>query len=219
MNRTLAHFFSVVGHPIFMLTYILLLMMAISPYAFGIGNMFEKRGVLLISAVVISTVFLPAVGISLMKALGMVQTWQLSDKQERIGPFILSGIFYLWLFKNLYSGAQTPILYTSFVLGATISLFLCFFINNFSKISVHTAGMGGLVAMLLLLPFQWNEASEMVPVAGLFLSWPLLIALGILLAGAVGAARLALDAHTPAQVYRGYVAGAAAVFFAAGLMG
>ncbi len=219
MNRTLAHFFSVVGHPIFVLTYILLLMMAISPYAFGVGSMFEKRGVLLISAVVVSTVFLPGVGISLMKALGMVQTWQLADKQERIGPFILSGVFYLWLFKNLYSGAQTPILYTAFVLGATISLFVCFFINNFSKISVHAAGMGGYVAMLLLLPFQWNEATEMVPVAGLYLSWPIVIGLGVLLAGAVGTARLALGAHTPAQLYRGYVAGAAAVFFAAGLMG
>jgi hypothetical protein len=218
MNRTLAHFFSVVGHPIFVLTYILLLMLAISPYAFGMGSMTEKRGVLLITAVVVSTVFLPGVSMGLMKALGMVQTWQLADKQERIGPFIASGVFYLWLFKNLFSGAQTPILYTAFVLGATISLFVCFFINNFSKISVHAAGMGGLVAMLILLPFSWNEATEMVPVLGYYLSWPVVIALGALLAGAVGTARLALGAHTPAELYRGYVAGAVSVFFATGLI-
>ena len=218
MNRKFAHFFSLIGHPVFVLTYVLLLMLAISPYAFGVGNILEKRAVLLITAIVVSTVLLPSVGIALMKSLGMVQTWQLEDKQERIGPFILSGVFYLWLFKNLISGAQTPILYTAFVLGATISLFLCFFINIFTKISVHAAGMGGFVAMLILLPFSWNEATEMVPLAGLYLSWPVVIGLGVLLAGAVGTARLALNAHTPADLYRGYIAGAAAVFFSAELL-
>ncbi len=218
MNRTIAHFFSVIGHPVFVLTYVLFLMLAISPYAFGVGNMFEQRGVLLLFAVFVSTVLLPVVGIGMMKSLGMVQTWQLSDKQERIGPFILSGVFYLWLFKNLLSGAQTPILYTAFVLGATISLFVCFFLNIFTKISVHAAGMGGFVSMLILLPFSWNEATEMVPFMGIFLSWPVLIALAVLLAGAVGTARLALSAHTPTELYRGYVVGAAAVFFSAGLL-
>lgn len=218
MNRIVAHFFSIIGHPVFVLTYVLLLMLSISPYAFAVGNMFEQRSVLLLFAVFVSTVLLPVVGIGMMKSLGMVQTWQLSDKQERIGPFILSGVFYLWLFKNLLSGAQTPILYTAFVLGATISLFVCFFLNIFTKISVHAAGMGGFVSMLILLPFSWNEATEMVPFMGVYLSWPVLIALAVLLAGAVGTARLALQAHTPTELYRGYVVGAAAVFFSAGLL-
>ena len=78
--------------------------------------------------------------------------------------------------------------------------------------------MGGFVAMLILLPFSWNEATEMVPLAGLYLSWPVVIGLGVLLAGAVGTARLALNAHTPADLYRGYIAGAAAVFFSAELL-
>lgn len=218
MNRIVAHFFSIIGHPVFVLTYVLLLMLAISPYAFGVGNMLEQWSVLLLFQVFVSTVLLPVVGIGIMKSLGMVQTWQLSDKQERIGPFILSGVFYLWLFKNLLSGAQTPILYTAFVLGATISLFVCFFLNIFTKVSVHAAGMGGFVSMLILLPFSWNEATEMVPFMGVYLSWPVAIALAVLLAGAVGTARLALQAHTPTELYRGYVVGAAAVFFSAGLL-
>jgi hypothetical protein len=218
VNRALAHFFSLVGHPAFILTYALLLMLAISPYAFGVGGMFEKPAILLLLSVVICTAFLPMVGMLLMKSLGMVQTWQLSDKQERIGPFIMSGVLYIWLFKNLLSAAQTPILYTAFVLGATISLFLCFFINIFTKISVHAAGMGGMMAMLILLPFRWNEATEMVPLAGAYVSWPVMIGLGVLLAGAVGAARLALGAHTPSQLWKGYIAGAVAVFFATGLL-
>ena len=66
MNRKFAHFFSLIGHPVFVLTYVLLLMLAISPYAFGVGNILEKRAVLLITAIVVSTVLLPSVGIALM---------------------------------------------------------------------------------------------------------------------------------------------------------
>lgn len=219
MNRTVAQFLSIIGHPIFVLTYILLLMLAISPYAFGVGRLTEQRSMLLIFGVITTTVLIPGIGMALMKGLGMVQTWQLEDKQDRTGPYIMSGVFYIWLFYNLFSGAQTPILFTAFVLGATISLFLCFFLNIFTKISAHAAGMGGFLAMLILLPFTWNEATPMVPIFGFELSWPLVIALGVLLAGAVGTARLALQAHTPADLFRGYIAGAAAVFFAAGLIG
>jgi membrane-associated phospholipid phosphatase len=41
-----------------------------------------------------------------------------------------------------------------------------------------------------------------------------LLAIAIVLAGLVGAARLALGAHTPADLYRGYAAGMAAVLLA-----
>ena len=40
------------------------------------------------------------------------------------------------------------------------------------------------------------------------------VAIGIVLAGAVGASRLALGAHTPADLYRGYGVGFAAVVLA-----
>lgn len=218
MIRRIAHLISVIGHPLFVLTYVLILMLSISPYAFGAASFSDKRSMLILLGVFISTAFLPIFGLLLMKSLGFVRTWQLEDKQERIGPYIVSGVFYLWLFKNLLSGAQTPIIYTAFVLGATITLFLCFFLNIFTKISAHAAGMGGMVTMLLLLPFYWHEAGNAVPLGPLVLSWPVLISIGILLAGATGAARLALRAHTPADLYRGYAVGAAAVFFATALL-
>jgi hypothetical protein len=214
MNRTLAHFFSVTGLPVLVLTYVLLLMLSISPFAFGANDMFDKRSMVFIMGVFITSALIPAIGMLLMKGLGFIQTWQMEDKQDRTGPYIMSGVFYLWLFKNLISGGQTPILFTAFVLGATVSLFLCFFLNIFTKVSAHAAGMGGFVTMLLLLPFHWSEAGEMVPLFGLMVSWPVVIALGILLAGAVGAARLALKAHTPADLYRGYLVGIFSVLLA-----
>jgi hypothetical protein len=214
MNRPLAHFFSVIGVPVLVLTYMLILMLSISPFAFGANQITDQRSMLLIIGVFVTTALIPAIGMALMKGLGFVKTWQMDDKQDRTGPYIMSGVFYLWLFKNLISGGQTPILFTAFVLGATISLFLCFFINIFTKVSAHAAGMGGMLMMLILLPFHWREAGDMVEIMGVGVSWPVIISLGLLLAGAVGAARLKLKAHTPADLYRGYLVGIFSVLLA-----
>jgi membrane-associated phospholipid phosphatase len=78
--------------------------------------------------------------------------------------------------------------------------------------------MGGMVMMLVLLPFYWHEAGAEVTTGPLLLSWPVVISLGLLMAGAVGSARLTLGAHTPADLYRGYVVGAVAVFIATSLL-
>ncbi|MFN7327670.1 MAG: hypothetical protein ACK5SQ_13905 [Chitinophagales bacterium] len=214
MNRFLAHFLSAVGHPLFILTYVLLLMLAINPYAFGVGSMTDQRAVLLLLGVFFTTAFIPGIGVALMKLLGFAKSWQLADKQERIGPFILTGVFYIWLFKNLHSAGQTPLIYTAFVLGATISLFLCFIINIFEKISVHAAGASGLVTMLAILPLKWPEAGQMASLAGWEFSWPILLSIGVIVAGDIGVARLELGAHSPSELYRGYVAGALSIIVA-----
>jgi len=68
---------------------------------------------------------------------------------------------------------------------------------------------------------QWNGPVLSIPMFGqwLVLSATMVLALTILFAGAVGTARLALDAHEPVDLYRGYAAGFGAVLVAAGLMG
>jgi membrane-associated phospholipid phosphatase len=107
-----------------------------------------------------------------------------------------------------------------FVLGATIGLFLAFFINIFTKISVHAVGMGGLIAMCIILIFEWSRS--ILPLQFSQSLWTvdfqLILLLSIILAGLVGMSRLALHAHTPADLYRGYVAGFAAVFIATSIL-
>ncbi|HNL40506.1 MAG TPA: hypothetical protein PKH43_15250, partial [Saprospiraceae bacterium] len=160
---------------------------------------------------------LPGFAVALMKPLGLIKSLEMEDKQDRIGPYIVSGVFYLWLVKNLLSDGQTPQLYVIFALGATIGLFLAFLINIFSKISAHAVGMGGLVAMLLFLVVDWNDAGIVVPLpgGGLQISTFVVLILGIVLAGLVGTARLALKAHEPADIYRGYAVGFVSILLAA----
>jgi hypothetical protein len=213
MNRAFAQFVSAIGHPMLILLYVLLLMLATNPFLFGVRSMDETRAVVLIVSVFASTILIPGAGVALMKPLGLVKSLELADKQERIGPYIITGVFYLWLFKNLITLGQTPVLFSKFVLGATIGLFLSFFINIFTKISAHTVGMGGLLAMILLLLSNWQNPMAGIPAFGgtVLVSMYYILILSILLAGAVGSARLALRAHEPGQVYLGYVTGFGAV--------
>lgn len=216
MNLTLARILSFLGHPLLILTYVLLLLLAVNPYAFSARSMTDQRAMLLLISVFTTTFLLPGFGVALLKPLGFIQSLEMESKQERIGPYIITGIFYLWLFKNLFSGAQVPSLFGVCVLGATIGLFFAFFINIFTKISAHATGMGGLVAMVLLATVEWRGLGLALPVFGgaLQLSLTVILAFTLLFAGLIGTARLALKAHVPADLYRGYAAGFAAVMIA-----
>ncbi|HNM26245.1 MAG TPA: hypothetical protein PKL15_12480, partial [Saprospiraceae bacterium] len=184
MSRAFARFLSFVAHPLLVLSYVLLLQMALDPFSFGARQMSDPQSVVLLMSVFVCTVVLPGFAVALMKPLGLIKSLEMEDKQDRIGPYIVSGVFYLWLVKNLLSDGQTPQLYVIFALGATIGLFLAFLINIFSKISAHAVGMGGLVAMLLFLVVDWNDAGIVVPLpgGGLQISTFVVLILGIVLA-------------------------------------
>jgi hypothetical protein len=209
---------SIIGHPSLVLTYILLLMLSTDPYMFGTNELGEKRSMLLLISVIGITFFIPGIAVMLMRPLGLIKSLSMEDKQERIGPYIITGVFYLWLYKNLLSGGgHTPSLFACFVLGATIGLFLAFFCNIFTKISAHATGMGGFVTMLLMLCLYWR--GKELNLGGLHISMVAVLGAGIILAGLVGAARLALAAHTPKELLQGYAAGATAVLLASALHG
>ncbi len=217
MPLSIAKFLSYIGHPLLVLTYMLLLLLAVNPYAFGVRAMTDQNAVLLLVSVFSTTFLLPGFGVALMKPLGLIQSLQMDDKMERIGPYIITGVFYLWLFKNLFSGGgHYPDLFSKCVLGATIGLFLAFLINIFTKISAHTTGMGGFIAMLLLTAFTWQNSPLKLNLPGgnLLLSGTVVLAIVVIFAGAVGTARLTLGAHSPADLYRGYGVGFAAVLLA-----
>lgn len=216
MSRALARFLSFVAHPLLVLTYVLILQLALDPYAFGARRMSDPQSVVLLMSVFVCTVLLPGFAVALMKPLGLIKSLEMDDKQDRIGPYIVSGVFYLWLVKNLLSDGQTPQLYVIFALGATTGLFLAFLINIFSKISAHAVGMGGFVAMLMFMVMDWNDSGIVLPVPGgiLQISMFVLLILAIVLAGLVGTARLALRAHEPADVYRGYAIGFVSILLA-----
>ncbi|MEM1217954.1 MAG: hypothetical protein AAGH79_03545 [Bacteroidota bacterium] len=210
MMTALAKMISFVFHPLFGVSYILLLILAVNPYLFGVNQWSDQ--VPLIILLVFSTVLIPGLSVVMMKALGLVQTLELEDKTDRIGPYIITGIFYLWMVVNFRNNPNIPSLFASFMLGATIALFLAFFINLFSKISAHTVGMGGLVAMIGILLSIYSYSDIHLDLGGLGMveiSLSFVFLAAIFIAGLVGTARLWLGAHDMQDLVGGYMVGAA----------
>lgn len=217
MLKIAAKIISLLFHPLMILTYMLVVLLLANPYLFGVSSMAEQQSKELILRVFFSTFFIPASSVAMLRFLGFVQSLELPEKEERIGPYIITSIFYLWLFRNFLGNSAIPTAYTSFVLGATISLFIAFFINIFSKISAHAVGMGGLVGMVVItmLLFSYGNFEVSLPLIGdFYLNMVTVLLIVIVLAGLVGTARLVLKAHEPMDLYGGYLIGFASQLIA-----
>jgi hypothetical protein len=114
--------------------------------------------------------------------------------KERSLPFLTTIVFHLSTFY-LFSKAPMPSLFPHLVLGAAISVATAFVINLKWKVSIHMLGMGGIVGTIIGLILRYQiDAIQLVMTL-------------VLLSGIVGYSRLRLDAHTPLQVYVGFILG------------
>lgn len=155
---------------------------------------------------VVSALILPAVGIIMLKGLGFISSVEMPTQQERIGPLLITGLFYIWLFYNYYKNGDVPTPVKVVTLGASISLFLAFFLNNFSKISLHGVGVGGLVVGMIIVGLKWSYGYLWITQQ--FQIHNVLI-LGIIffIGGAVLSSRVYLGSHSLQQIYHGFLVG------------
>ncbi len=200
--RFLAYLLSIALHPLFMLSYAYLLLALFNPFLFGEASTERVFAIspqnpkgLWFVAVVLFSCIIPLVGVLLMRGLGMVRSLSLATRDERKIPYILAGLFYMSLVMQNNHNVDLPIQIKIFTLGATIALFTAFFINLFTKISMHTVGAGGFLAMVMLIVWSGYAPAH------------LLFIVGILVCGLVGTARLLLGAHKLSDIYGGYFVG------------
>lgn len=214
----LAKVISWVTHPLLMLTYMLVILLLVDPFTFGISTISDPPGKLLLLRVFLSSFFIPAFAVLMLRLTGLVKSLELPEREDRIGPYIITGMFYIWMFRNFYDNTNIPSLFTSVVLGATIALFVAFFVNIFSKISAHAVGIGGLLGLIVLLlltqPANAAITWSMNPNTVISMNLTALLLGGILLAGLVGTSRLWLKAHVPIDLLGGYLVGFLAQFVA-----
>jgi PAP2 superfamily len=201
LTRVFSNILSILFHPLLLLTYIFLLLYSVNHFIFGGLNTLQFR--LIGIYVFILTFLMPLISVLLMRSLGFVSDIRMPTTQDRIGPYIAVGVFYIWTYLNMSDNIQVPPIFRAFVLGATIALAVAFFVNVFSKISMHAVGMGGFVAMLVLMHLYYSQIDT-----------SLLLLNGIVLAGAVGTARLLLKAHEPNDIFGGYMVGFICQFIA-----
>ncbi len=192
MLKTIATFFSFVFHPLFLPTYAIILIAWAAPYK--LSGLDAETKLKLFGAIVVNTIFFPLLAIFIMKQLSLVKNFFLREREDRIIPYIALSLFYFWTFMVIRSLALDNMI-IAFFLGASISVFACFFFNLFTKISAHTVGAGVfatlIVALAMTSPFNIEAA---------------LIAV-IVIAGAIGSSRLYLQEHQQVEIYGGYLVG------------
>ena len=192
MQNKLAGAISIIFQPLLIPTYGFLILFSMNTV---FSLMINPSAKWMIMGVVFLTTFLfPAIMIFFLMKMGVISSLNLRTRQERIFPFLITGMFY-YLVYYMLKQQQIPPIYSYFMIGTTFVIIVAMIINFYWKISIHMLSMGGMLGAFLGLSFVMMI--DLIPV----------LLLIILVSGLVGYARLQLNAHTPAQVYTGFITG------------
>lgn len=197
MKSPLATVISYLFHPLFVASYGFAIILFTHNY---FSYFFPLNVKLLLLAITISfTCFLPVFNLYVLKRLKLISSLYLDNGKERTFPYIITAMFYVGM-AYLIRDFHIPGIYIIFLMGAAATILLTAIINLKWKISAHMMGMGGLAGSVLGISFILNQN---------FLMWFCFI---LLAAGLTGFSRLELKAHTPKQVYTGFVLGVLTTF-------
>jgi hypothetical protein len=192
MPHGLARILSIIFQPLLLSSYGLLILMNTDTWISY--TIFPQLRNALYIIVIASTFFLPALTVLMFLKRGTITTLEMKERTERNWPYISTLLFYCagWFLLNKL---PLPRVFGNMVMGAGLAILVAFIVNLRWKISIHMMGLGGLAGMFFAI----------ATVFGIDMSVPLIAIMTA--AGFTGTARLALDAHTPAQVYVGFLTG------------
>ncbi len=189
MIKTLASFFSYLLHPAIIPLVGLTTIFIFSPFYIS-DNLF----LLVAGFVLLGTYIFPLLFMLFLKTFGVISSLKLANAQERRYPYI-SGAFFFYLTAQSMHNFPIPDYVAKYLMAGVLIIGIAFLFLNYIKLSMHMAGLGGLVALVLYLSYSFN-IQLLIVIAG-----------AILLAGLLGTSRLVLGAHTPKEVYLGFILG------------
>lgn len=192
-----SHLLSWVFVPLLMPVYAAILAFNYSVLSFtGVGTRWMFALIIFIVNVAI-----PSVLVLILKKIGVVQDVGLNNRQERFFPYVICILALIGtsLFLSFKGAPQWLVM---FYMGAAAAGIVEVIINRWWKISVHAAGIAGIIALLSYLLIR---EFSMPGIQG----W--LIA-SIAIAGLLGSARVWLGRHTVWQVLAGYAVGFGVVY-------
>ena len=192
MEKTFARVLSVLFHPLLVPSYFLLLLFRLPPYVQpGIPARIKNMVLLFVFIMTFVLPVLVALGLWLLK---LIECLEVRRRLERLLPMVVITLFF---YLTFYALKQLGVFQaaTLFMLGSTVLVLLGMVFNYFYKISQHMIAWGGFTGAFLALSFS--------------MATPLYFWIfGIVLAsGLTGYARLKTGAHTPFEVYSGWLLG------------
>lgn len=187
---------SYILHPLFIPTYVFFWMLIRFPFQFE--NITPQLLFLREFNVFWMTAFFPAFSVFLLWRLKLIDNIHLNSSKERIVPYIVTMIFYWWMWylsRSPQFSAYQPASLEYFYFGIFVTTILALTINTFFKISMHAMGIAGAFTFVLVVCFinQTLLGGDICAVT--------------LLAGLVCTARLLLNTHTNFEVYAGLFIG------------
>jgi hypothetical protein len=198
MNRKISLFISSIFHPVFINLLSLILLFVLFPFL-QIAISFSLK-IFYILFIFITTGLLPVILVGVLKLLGKLNSVLLDDKDERTTPYIITACLYLFDYYFLMRFGA-PHLLIAYLLACSCIVVAVLIINIYYKISIHSASLGALSAILI-------ASSQMAS-----FDIRILLALIILISGLTASARLFSNAHVPYQIYSGFFLGIVIMMF------
>jgi len=190
MNYRTSTFISYIFHPLLMPSMAFLILYWLMP------ELIKPLTLVTLPFLFITTFIIPLLSISMLKFSGSISSFKLENREERVMPFLFVSIFYglttyLFVFKIQVNEVIGILLATTTVLIAVLTAVTFWF-----KISIHAAGISGMVGFFLVFGLRYPDSLALYPLLILLVS-----------SGLVMSARLQLNAHTPKEILAGMVAG------------
>ena len=191
--KWLAGLLSWLFHPLFLGVYMLYYLVFIHPDLFLAVP--ERVRVFRFITFVVNNLFFPLIIVMLMRWLGFSSSLQMRTPRERIVPYIASITFFFWTWHVFRNQSDSPEVLLDMCQGMFFASSLAIVLNNFSLVSMHAIGFGGLLGLMYNL-IDRGVAESALPMI-----------LSVLLTGLVCTARLILARHTPAEILLGLLTG------------
>ncbi|MBW6501390.1 MAG: hypothetical protein K0B05_08355 [Bacteroidales bacterium] len=190
-GNSVAKVISLLFHPLFMPLYGLLIIFS-APTLLGYLPLAVKKILFIIIA--INNVLIPLTLLPFFRFRNIISSYAIRDRKERIIPMLAVTFLYSITSIIVYR-LQIPVFLKTFIVSTAFLSLGATMVNFWWKISVHSVGVGALVALVFFLSVKMYTA----------LTWHLI---GVILVGGfVLSSRLRLNSHTPAQVWAGFALG------------
>ncbi|MBX2943258.1 MAG: hypothetical protein KF860_13020 [Cyclobacteriaceae bacterium] len=195
--KGVAKVISVVFHPLLVTTYLFLLLTYFLPVILQPA----RPSLWIILLIFITTFALPAVNFLLLRLTGSINDLNMPHQHQRMLPFIFISAIYVFVTVMFYWKFPIPNLLRLMMIVSAMVVFATV-VTFFYKLSVHSLALWGVVGMMLPMNKVSDAGSLLIPTA-----------IVIVIAGIVMSSRLALNAHTPKEVFIGSFSGFIIGFF------
>lgn len=186
-----AKIISVLFHPLLITVYGILIIFS-TPLFTGYIPFAVKKILLII--ILINNVFLPLSLMPYFKFRNIISSWFVEKRQERIIPLITTSFFYSVTVYITFR-FNIPQLIKAYIITSAFLAITMTVINFWWKISIHSTGAGAITALVIILSVKIQ--SPLI----------LFLIIVILADGLLMSARLWLDAHSPSEVWTGFLLG------------